>query len=152
MKRAIVFLPIVGLFVLIIPSAHAGGKRPMTIEDLFRFKRLADPQISPDGSQVAYTVTTVDLAGNRTRTNIWIAPAAGGAPRALTSSTKHDRHPRWSPDGKQILFESDRSGENQLWVIDLGGGEARQLTTLATEAGNGIWSPDGKWVAFVSAV
>jgi dipeptidyl aminopeptidase/acylaminoacyl peptidase len=152
MKRANVFLLTLGFLALLVPAAHADGKRPMTIEDLFRFKRLADPQISPDGSQVAYTVTTVDLAGNRTRTNIWLAPAMGGAPRSLTSSTKHDRHPRWSPDGKQILFESDRSGENQLWIIDLGGGEARQLTTLATEAGNGIWSPDGKWVAFVSAV
>src|SRR5207253_4711332 len=82
----------------------------------------------------------------------WLVPAEGGAPRQLTNSTKHDKHPRWSPDGKRILFESDRSGETQLWIIDLGGGEAKQLTTVATEASNGIWSPDGKWIAFVSAV
>jgi dipeptidyl aminopeptidase/acylaminoacyl peptidase len=65
---------------------------------------------------------------------------------------KKDRHPRWSPDGKQILFESNRSGDNQLWLIALDGGEARQLTTIATEASTGIWSPDGKTIAFVSAV
>src|SRR5205085_4958312 len=75
-----------------------------------------------------------------------------GEPHPLTNTTKKDKHPRWSPDGKQILFESDRSGDNQLWVIDIGGGEARQLTTLASEAGTGIWSPDGKSIAFVSAV
>jgi dipeptidyl aminopeptidase/acylaminoacyl peptidase len=70
----------------------------------------------------------------------------------LTHAGKKDRHPRWSPDGKQILFESNRSGENQLWVIDIGGGEARQLTTLSSEASDAQWSPDGKWIAFVSSV
>ena len=73
-------------------------------------------------------------------------------PRQLTTTTKKDRHPRFSPDGRRILFESNRSGENQLWLIDLSGGEARQLTTIASEASTGIWSPDGKQIAFVSAV
>jgi dipeptidyl aminopeptidase/acylaminoacyl peptidase len=130
----------------------AQNKRPMAVDDLFRFQRVADPQISPDGRQVVYTVTTVDLARNRTRTNLWLAPALEGAPRPLTTADKHDRHPRWSPDGKQILFESDRSGDSQLWLIDVNGGEARHLTSIATEASNGIWSHDGKWLAFVSAV
>ena len=101
---------------------------------------------------MAYVVTTVDLAKNATVSTIWLAPTDGGAPRQLTGGPKHDRHPRFSPDGKRILFESDRSGETQLWVIDLAGGEARQLTTIASEARGGIWSPDGKQIAFVSAV
>jgi dipeptidyl aminopeptidase/acylaminoacyl peptidase len=139
--------------MLALPAAAtAEGKRPMQIEDLFRFKRVADPQVSPDGQWVAYTVTTVDLTENRTLTNIWLAPTASGSPRQLTNSTKHDRHPRWSPDSKQLVFESDRSGDSQLWVISVDGGEARQLTTIASEAGNAQWSPDGKWIAFVSAV
>ncbi|HLN31567.1 MAG TPA: S9 family peptidase [Gemmataceae bacterium] len=144
-----------GLFLLVplfVPALHAEGKHALTVEDLFRFKRVADPQISPDGKAVSYTLTMVDLPGNRTTTNIWLASTEIGDPRPLTNGTKHDRHPRWSPDGAQILFESDRSGENQLWVIDVHGGEARQLTTIASEAGNGIWSPDGKAIAFVSAV
>lgn len=145
-----------GLFVVLAPAFlwAETKKRPMVLEDLFRFKRVADPQISPDGKTIAYVVTTVDLTGNRTSSNIWLSTADPGRkkPRQQTTATKKDRHPRWSPDGKQILFESNRSGENQLWVIDVNGGEARQLTTIATEASNGIWSPDGKWIAFVSAV
>src|SRR5208283_109172 len=142
MNRAFAFL-----FCLVVAApalAEPGQKRRMTVDDLFRFKRVADPQLSPDGKSVVYTVTTVDLAGNRGSTNLWLAPTAGGDPRRLTTTDKSDRHPRWSPDGKSILFESSRSGASQLWVIDLGGGEARQLTTLASEARGAIWSRDGK--------
>src|SRR5262249_34328662 len=142
----------VAVLVLIPSLAQADGKRPMKVEDLFRFKRVADPQISADGQHVVYAQTTVDLAANKTTTNLWRAPTSGGAPRQLTTTAKHDRHPRWSPDSQSILFESDRSGENQLWIISTGGGEARQLTTIATEAANGIWAPDGRSIAFVSAV
>ncbi|MEI6685869.1 MAG: S9 family peptidase, partial [Planctomycetota bacterium] len=85
--------------------------------------------------------------------NLWLADVAGkNPPKRLTSTDKKDRHPRWSPDGKRILFESSRSGETQLWTIDIRGGEARQITNLATEASGAIWSADGKNIAFVSAV
>src|SRR5262249_59794742 len=125
----------------------------MTVEDLFKFKRVGDPQISPDGKLVAYVVTTVDLEKNATASSIWLAPTDKGGPRQLTNvPEKKDRHPRWSPDGKHLLFESNRGGNNQLWVIALGGGEARQLTNISTDAGSALWSPDGKHIAFVSAV
>lgn len=130
----------------------AAAPRPMTVDDLFAFKRVSDPQISPDGSQVVYAQTTVDLKKNSTTSTLWIAPTGDGAPRQLTTTEKHDRHPRWSPDGKQVLFESDRGGDNQLWLIDVAGGEARQLTKISTEARNGVWSPDGKSIAFISTV
>jgi dipeptidyl aminopeptidase/acylaminoacyl peptidase len=151
MKRALVAFAC--LLAVTAPAAAADGKRPMAVEDLFRFKRVSDPQISPDGKQVAYAVATVDLADNKISSALWLAPAKGGEPRQLTNAPgKKDGHPRWSPDGNRILFESDRSGEGQLWVIDVAGGEARQLTTLSTGAAGGVWSPDGKHVAFVSAV
>jgi dipeptidyl aminopeptidase/acylaminoacyl peptidase len=153
MKASRFFLA--GLVALLVPAAvFAAGKRPMTVDDLFRFKRVSEPQISPDGKLVAYVVGTVDLEGNRITSNIWLAPTDGkGEPRPLTNAPgKKDRHPRWSPNGKRILFESNRSGSNQLWVIDLQGGEAQQLTKISTEASSGIWSPDGNRIACVSAV
>src|SRR6516165_2038639 len=150
MKRAACLL--FAALLLCSPSVRAEGKRPMKVDDLFRFKRVADPQVSPDGKHVVYTLTTVDLGGNRTTTNLWLASPATGETRQLTTTSKHDRHPRWSPNSQSILFESDRSGENQLWLIRVGGGEAKQLTTIATGANTAIWSPDGQWIAFVSAV
>lgn len=132
----------------------AAEPRPMKVSDLFSFKRVADPQISPDGTRVVYQVTTVSLEENKSITNLYLVDVHGKTPpRQLTTSMKKESHPRWSPDGKKILFESNRSGSTQLWVIDLeSGGEARQLTQISTGAANGIWSPDGKQIAFVSSV
>src|SRR5450755_1302256 len=97
------------LVVLLMPiSTFAGEKaRPMKVDDLFRFKRLADPQISPDGKWVVYQQGNVDVEGNKTVTNLWrVSTDKGSTPKQLTSSPKADRHPRFSPDGKSILFES----------------------------------------------
>ena len=144
------------LALLALPVAvHAdGGKRPMTIDDLLAFKRVSDPQISPDGKSVVYVVGEVDLPGNKISSSLWLAPSNGkGEPKRLTNAPdKKDSHPRWSPDGKRILFESNRSGDGQLLLIDVDGGEARQLTTISTGGGNAVWSRDGKMIAFVSAV
>lgn len=136
-----------------LTMAEAGNsRRAMTVDDVFRVERLADPDISPDGKLVVYVATRVDLAKNSTSSTLWLAPAEGGTPRQLTTTEKKDAHPRFSPDGRRVLFQSNRSGKQQLWLIDVDGGEARQLTHLASEATGGIWSPDGKQVAFVSAV
>jgi dipeptidyl aminopeptidase/acylaminoacyl peptidase len=151
MTRTVVTL-LAGL-AMIHPTAEA-AKRPMTLDDMFRFQRVADPVISPDGTQVVYAVTTIsDVATNKTASNLWLAPADGRTPpRQLTTTDKKDRRPRWSPDGSKILFESNRSGESQLWMIELAGGEARQITTISSGANNAVWSRDGRRIAFVSAV
>src|SRR3954463_7438383 len=87
------------------------AKRPMTVEDLFRFPRISEPQISPDGKQVVYARGEVSLAENKVISNLWVAPADGSAPpRKLTMADKKDARPRWSPDGSKVLFESNRSG------------------------------------------
>ncbi len=154
MKPLLAVAAAVAAFAAVSPAADP-QKRPMQIDDLFRFKRVADPQLSPDGKLVAYQVTTVDLEGNKTSTAIWVAAADGQTPpRQVTNPDgKSDKHPRWSPDGRKLLFESNRSGSNQLYVLDLaGGGEAVKITDISTEAGTGLWSPDGQHVAFVSAV
>ncbi len=149
MKRSTLLL----LCLFLVPAPLvAQDKRAMKVEDLFRFQRVADPRVSPDGKTVVYAAGSVDLPGNKSASALWLAPTDGGAPRQLTNAGKKDKQPRWSPDGKQILFESNRSGDSQIWVIDVQGGEARQLTTVASEASSPIWSPDGKSIAFVSAV
>jgi dipeptidyl aminopeptidase/acylaminoacyl peptidase len=143
------------IFVLALsPAVAADGKRrPMKVADLFKFKRVAEPNISPDGEWVAYSVTAIDLEKNGSSSTIWLAPTSGkGEPKQLTTTEKKDRRPRWSPDGKHILFESNRSGSQQLWAIALDGGEAKQITTISTGAGNAVWSRDGKMIAFSSAV
>jgi dipeptidyl aminopeptidase/acylaminoacyl peptidase len=134
--------------------SQAADKRPITVDDLYRFQRISDPQISPDGSQVVYVISTItDAANNKSSSNLWLAATDGKTPpRQLTTTEKKDRHPRWSPDGKRILFESNRSGDTQLWLIELAGGEARQLTHVSTEANNALWSRDGSHIAFVSAI
>src|SRR5688572_26802683 len=153
MNPVLLFIVLLSGF-LMVESAKAAEKRPMTLDDMFKFKRVSDPQISPDGKLVAYVITTPDLDANSTASSIWLVPTDGkGKPRQLTNVPgKKDRHPRWSPDGKYLLFESNRGGSMQLWYIALDGGEARQLTTISTDASSAIWSPDGKHIAFVSAV
>lgn len=153
MFRALLAGMVVGVFFAMVVVAEAAEKRPLEIEDLFRFKRVADPQISPDGRHVVYVVSTVNLEKNSSSANLWLAATDGSSPpRPITRTEKKDLHPRWSPDGNWILFESTRSGTMQLWAIALAGGEAAKLTDVATGAGTATWSPDGKSIAFVSAV
>ncbi|MDB5308159.1 MAG: family peptidase [Gemmataceae bacterium] len=152
--RAVVGVIAAAAITLSALPAPAADKRPMQVEDLFKFKRVAAPQASPDGKSVVYQLTSVSLAENKSTTAIWLAATAGKTPpKALTDPKgKKDSNPRWSPDGTRILFESNRSGTSQLWVVPVEGGEPKQLTTISTGAGNGIWSPDGSHVAFVSGV
>ncbi len=132
--------------------ALPASARDLEIEDLFRLRRITDPQVSPDGRRVAYVVTEVHKAENATPSSIWIVAAGGGEPRQLTRTAKHDSHPRWSPDGRWIAFESDRENGHQVWLISTEGGESRRLTSLATGAAQPVWSADGRRLAFVSAV
>jgi len=129
----------------------AQSKRAITFDDLISVHRVSDPQISPDGAWVAYTLATPDKAANRTVRNIWLVPISGGEPRQLTRSGR-DLRARWSSDGKKLAFLSSRDGSQQVYVISLDGGEAVKLTSLSTGADNLLWSPDGRSVAFTSEV
>jgi dipeptidyl aminopeptidase/acylaminoacyl peptidase len=124
----------------------------MTFDDLIAMQRVGEPQISPDGRFVAYTVGTPEMGANRIAHNIWVVPtSAGGAPRQLTK-TGNDTRPRWSPDGKKIAFLSSRTGMPQIYLMSSQGGNASPLTSLSTGADNEKWSPDGRSIAFTSLV
>jgi len=116
----------------------------ITIEDLYKLKWVSDPQVSPDGSLVAYVQKTVDPEDKmKYRSQIWVVSTQGGEPRPFTSGQKSDASPRWSPSGTALAFISNRSGDNQIWLAPLGGGEARQLTKFKRPLANIRWSPDG---------
>jgi len=122
------------------------------VHALLKIARIGDPQISPDGRQVAFTVQTIDLENNRRPRHIYLVPTAGGAPRRITDAGNLNDRPRWSPDGKRIAFISDRGGSSQVWLMNADGTGARQVTSLATEAGGVLYSPDGKQLLFTSEV
>jgi len=140
------------VLLVALVAALTAAARPIELEDLFRLKRVSDPQLSPDGTQVVYVVTEVLKDENTTQSDLWLVSASGGEPRRLTHSPKHERHPRWSPDGRWIAFESNREGSYQVWVLPVAGGEARRLTSLSTGATQPVWAPGGDRLAFVSAV
>jgi dipeptidyl aminopeptidase/acylaminoacyl peptidase len=150
MPRALLRLSV--LFAALALPVLAAPKRPIALDDIFKFKRVSDPQVSPDGRHAVYVVSEVVWDENRTQSDLWLVDTATGAARALTSTPKNERSPRWSPDGRWIAFESNRSGDTQLWLLPTGGGEARQLTTLATGASGPRWAPTGDRLAFVSEV
>jgi dipeptidyl aminopeptidase/acylaminoacyl peptidase len=127
-------------------------KKPFDVDALLSLQRISDPQVSPDGNTVAFTVQSIDLAANRRPKQIYVVPLAGGAPQRITQQGENNERARWSPDSKSIAFISDRSGSSQVWIMNPDGSNARQVTNLSTEAGGITFSPDGKNLLFTSDV
>src|SRR6202171_2610019 len=127
-------------------ASRGTRRRGVAADDLYRLRFVADPQVSPDGSLVAYVVAWVDPADHtRYRSQLMLADTdASTPPRALTSGLHRDTAPRWSPDGSWLAFASDRvESRSQLFLLPLRGGEPRQLTSLKRGAGVPAWSPAG---------
>jgi len=138
-------------------SPVAVARRPMTFADMMQMRRLGDIDVSRDGQWVLFSATDVDLAKNTRTSHLWIVPVNGGAEKPLTDAAAGESRGRFSPDGKQILFETSRHDGQQIWLADFDSstgtiGEPRQLTYLSTEADNATWSPDGKHILFTSDV
>src|SRR6266481_350332 len=153
------------LFALLLCIALAvcavAQKRSITEKDIFQFNWIGDPQISPDGSRAAFVKVTVNEKKDGYDTSIWSVPTNGSeSPRRMTDGTR-DSSPRWSPDGKWLVFvrtpeapaapaAAARPASPQLYMLPMSGGESWKFTDLPRGAGSPVWSPDSKWIAFTS--
>ena len=123
-----------------------------------KLKRVGAPVPSPDGKWVVFDCVDVDLEANTRISHLWIVPANGGESRRLNPTPNHEERPRFSPDGKRLIWTSKATDPTQIWMCDFdsgsGGlvGKPHQVTEISTGADGGIWSPDGKNIVFVSAV
>ena len=133
------------------PSA-AQQRRALSIDDFLRLRIAGDPQLSPDGAMVAFTVSTPSLTENRNVSRIWVLTIADGTTRELTGGAGSNMSPRWARDGKTLAFLSTRSGTPQVWRMRIDGGEPSQLTNLPNGVDEYVWSPDTTAVFAVADV
>ena len=133
------------LGILLCPPAFAQDTpRPLEVDDFFRIKQVADPQISPDGAWVAYLVTETNLDDDKRETRLWMMPAAGGEALAMTAEGYSASRPRWSPDGKYLTFLASKGDEKtQVWAFNRLGGDAQPLTDIKQGVSSYAWNPDG---------
>jgi len=157
-----VLRPMKKLLVVILSLASSAltqnAKHPFTFEDMMKLKRVGVPVPSPDGKWVVFDCVDVDLEANTKISRLWIVPASGGESRRLNPTPNHEERPRFSPDGKRLIWTSKATDPTQIWMCDFDSGSGvllgkpHQITNLSTGADGGIWSPDGKNIVFVSAV
>ena len=140
------------LLLCLVATPLAAQKRAITFAEYIALKAVSDPQLSPDGKWVAYTVSTPSLEDNRNVARIWVAEVATGKTRQVTNGPGSDRQPRWSPDGKSVVFISTREGGAQVWLLPIAGGDARKVSSLADGASDPLWLPDGSGLLVVSDI
>src|SRR5437763_667561 len=154
-KRLLVVLGCLTFPVLPFPfPVLSSQQRALTVDEYLALPVVGDPQLSPDGKWVAYTVTHSSLKENRGTTRIWLADVTAGTTRQLTAGPGSDRQPRWSPDGRTLAFVSTRESGPQLWLLPVGGtgGEARRVSSLADGVSDPVWLPDGTGVLVASDI
>jgi len=149
----------VAITLLLATSTFAQtAKHPFTFEDMMALKRVGAPVPSPDGKWVVFDRVDVDLAANTKISRLWIVLANGGESRRLNPTPNHEERPRFSPDGKRLIWTSKATDPTQIWMCDFDSGSGalvgkpHQVTSISTGADGAIWSPDGKNIVFVSAV
>ena len=143
MKRIFAILGFVAFAVFV-----ASAQLTFNANDLLGVKRVADPQLSPDGKWVAFTIGVVNKEANKVVNQIYIVGVDGSKPRQITTGSSSNASPRWSPDGKRLAFTAG----GQVWTMKADGSDREQVTRLSSGAGGPVWSPDGNWIAFGSDV
>src|SRR5205085_571997 len=139
-------------------NAASSAKHPFTFEDMMKLKRVGAPVPSPDGKWVVFDAVDVDLEANTKISHLWIVPANGGESQRLNQTPNHEERPRFSPEGKRLIWTSKATDPSQIWMCDFdadGGvlkGKPHQVTNISTGADGAIWSPDGKNIVLLSAV
>ena len=150
-----VLLCLAGSARCVVAAQQAPAPRLITLDDLFGIREVHDPQISPDGQSIAYTVNSTSLKEDKSQTRIWMVATAGGDAVPLTSEEVSSDHPRWSPDGKFLAFLSERKGTNgsegksQVYLLNRQGGEAQRLTSTVQDVEDFAWSPKGKRLVLI---
>ena len=137
------------LVLALAPTLLFAQKQPFNVDALLQIQRIGDPQISPDGKTVVFSVGTPDLDANKIVNSVWTVPTAGGARRKLADQAER---PRWSPDGKRLYYTGTEGGASQIWSMNPDGSDRRQITHLSTEASGEIVSPDGRYLVVTSDV
>lgn len=146
------------VFVLAPLRSESVVARQIVVEDLLDLRDVSDVRLSPKGTQIAFILTSIEKPSGRERSNIWTTSSGSGPCSQLTEGEFSDTMPRWSPDGRQIAFASNRDGHHSLWVVDV---DSKHLQLVAdwpqsnfyiSKSGEALaWSSDGKDIAFVAA-
>ena len=143
---------LVALAAVLAAAAPAlAQKRPLTVDDVYNVKDVRDPQRSPDGRWVAYTVSRAIKDTDKNDTDVWMAAWDGSQEVQLTSSPDSESTPRWSPDNKYLAFVSSRQGarSGQIWVLNRLGGEGTRITDIKGGVSDYAWSPDSRRMVLV---
>jgi dipeptidyl aminopeptidase/acylaminoacyl peptidase len=144
-------MPVLLLLLIIPRSISLAAQEPspyFTAQDYFHLVWISDPQISPDGARIIYVRNFADIKSDKFYSNLWIINFDGSGNRPLTTGLSSDKSPRWSPDGSQILYISDKGGAAQLYKRGIDADRTVPLTDMPVPPMNPAWSPDGKQVVF----
>lgn len=140
----------IGLVLLIslfaaTPQLAQEQTKKLTPGDIYKLKTVGNPEISPEGHWLLYTLTTTDSAKDNRNSDIWMTSWDGTNYVQLTNTPEGENNPKWSPDGKFISFTASRNGgKNQIFLLNRLGGEAIKLTDIKGELSDYDWSPDSK--------
>lgn len=138
------------LAAIAFASMALAQRKPAAPEDLWQWRTLSDPRISPDSKWVAYVEEWNDREAGAARANLWLAPANGRDRTVFTPGPWRDSSPRWSPDGSRLAWISAREAKPQIYVRRLNSDREMQLTTVVAGVRSLAWSADGNWIAFVA--